>query len=218
MDYKWLESSSVIIRLTLVNWLPAFHNLDCRSNVLLEWVKLPVPFIIRIAEWRCRCVGYGNNFLFHTRLEFTHKSTVVWTFAGKLNQKRIQYVSLDLIRIVGTTLPAYIRIIRERHLAKIEIFIRICRRPQPKFAILIRTFRWPLREFWGVLAAPAVLWWDRVRGIDCPLLCWRIPLLKNSFSKNEETTRHKSKEWGRDNVELRSYKLYKNKAALLIEW
>ena len=135
MDYKWLESSSVIIRLTLVNWLPAFHNLDCRSNVLLEWVKLPVPFVIRIAEWRCRCVGYGNNFLFHTRLEFTHKSTVVWTFAGKLNQKRIQYASLDLIRIVGTTLPAYIRIIRERHLAKIEIFIR--------------TFRWPLREFWG---------------------------------------------------------------------
>ena len=61
---------------------------------------------------------------------------------------------LDLIRIVGTTLsgqPAYIRIIRERHLTKIEIFIRICRRPQPKFAIFIWTFRWPLREFWGVL-------------------------------------------------------------------
>ena len=71
-------------------------------------MKLPVPFIIRIAEWRCRCVGYGNNFLFHTRLEFTHKSTVVWTFAGKLNQKRIQYDSLDLIRIVGTTLSAYL--------------------------------------------------------------------------------------------------------------
>ena len=99
---------------------------------------------IRITEWRCRCVGYRNNFLFHTCLEFTHKSTIVWTFAGKLNQKRIQYFSLDLIRIVGTTLsgqPAYAWIIQEQCLAKIEIFIRICRRPQPKFAIFIWTFR-----------------------------------------------------------------------------
>ena len=158
-----------------------------------------------------------------TNLGFTFRNVFGKAFGSLTVRVSIRkgYVSLDLIRIVGTTLsgqPAYIRIIRERHLAKIEIFIRICRRPQPKFAILIRTFRWPLREFWGVLAAPAVLWWDRVRGIDCPLLCWRIPLLKNSFSKNEETTRHKSKEWGRDNVELGSYKLYKNKAALLVEW
>ena len=126
----------------------------------------------------CHLITEIKKALFHTRLEFTcknHRCVELYRFLDILPVKLTRKGHVSLAPRVYHFWPCPVRLL---------IFFLYPDYPgtafgqnrdfypdlsptsgvRPKFAIFIRTFKWPLREFWRVLAKFKRLFWG--------LVCW----------------------------------------------